>query len=49
MASHGKVRGLVAHRPKVLSKAITQSAFSLSDILETTLGAANAIDQIAAA
>ena len=43
MASNRKVRVLIAHRPKVLSKAITQSTLGLSDIEETTLGAANAI------
>ena len=46
MASNQKVRVLLAHRPKVLSKVITQSTLGLSNIEETTLGAANAIHQI---
>ena len=45
MASDWKVRVLIAHRPKLLSKAITQFTLGLSDIEETS-GAANAIDQI---
>ena len=46
MASNRKVRILSAHRPKVLSKVIAQSTLGLSDMEETTLGAANAIHQI---
>ena len=46
MASNRKVRVLIVHRPKVLSKAITQSTLGLSDIEETILGAVNAIHQI---
>ena len=44
MASDREVWVMLADRPKVFCKAVTQSAFGLTNVEETALGTANAVD-----